>query len=115
VLSPFQALAGLELTLELGVERLREYSLVQKTLLGDLIPDVQGIGADYGAFVTIRRPDAPHLAAELAKRKVKVDARGEYLRICPDILNSRAELEQAATALKDVLPLSSGSPRRIPR
>jgi kynureninase len=114
VLSPFQALAGLELTLELGVERLREYSLAQKTLLGDLISDVQGIGADYGAFVTIRRPDAARLAAELAKRKVKVDARGEYLRICPDILNSRAELEQAANALEEVLPLSSGSSRRNP-
>lgn len=109
VLAPFQALAGLELTLELGVERLREYSLAQKTLLGDLIPDVLGIGSDYGAFVTLRRPDAARIAAELAKRNVKVDARGEYLRICPDILNSRSDLERAASALKDVLPLSSGS------
>ncbi len=70
---------------------------------------MQGIGADYGAFVTIRRPDAARLAVALGKRKVKVDARGEYLRICPDILNSRADLEQAANALKELLPLSSGS------
>jgi kynureninase len=100
VLAPFQALAGLELTLEIGIERLREYSLAQKTLLGDLIPDVQGIGSDYGAFVTVQRPDAVRLAAELAQHDIKVDARGEYLRICPDILTSRSELEQAAGAIR---------------
>jgi kynureninase len=103
VLAPFQALAGLELALELGVEQLRAYSLAQKTLLGDLIPDALGIGSDYGAFVTVRRPDAVRIAAQLAKRNVKVDARGEYLRICPDILNSREELEQAAEALRAAL------------
>ena len=105
-LVPFQALAGLELTLELGVERLREYSLAQKAILGDLIHDAVGVGSDYGAFVTVRRPDAANIARALKQCHIKVDASGEYLRICPDILNPRAELEQAARMLNELLPVS---------
>lgn len=104
VLAPFQALAGLELALELGVERLRAYSLQQKTILGELIPQVTGVGTDNGAFVVARHPEAPRIARDLENRNnVKVDARGEYLRICPDILNSHAELEDAARAIREAL------------
>src|SRR6185436_10424495 len=90
VLAPFQALAGLELTLELGVERLRKYNLEQKALLASLLP-VEGRGKDHGAFVTLKNRDAAQLAAALEKQNIKVDTRGEYLRICPDILNSKDE------------------------
>ena len=103
VLSPFQALAGLEITLELGVERLRAYNLGQKKHLATLLPDAEGAGDDHGAFVTLVHPDATQLAQELETAKVKVDARGQYLRLCPDILNSRAELERAAATLRDRL------------
>jgi len=92
VLAPFQALAGLELTLELGVERIREHSESHKALLKSLLP-VEDHG---GAFVVLRHPGAAALAAELEREGVKGDARGEYLRLCPDYLNSRAELEYAA-------------------
>jgi kynureninase len=91
-LAPFQALAGLELTLELGVERIREHSESHKALLKSLLP-VEDHG---GAFVVLRHPGAGALAAELEREGVKIDARGEYLRLCPDYLNSRAELEHAA-------------------
>ena len=103
VLSPFQALAGLEATLELGVERLRAYNVEQKKHLAALLPDTEGAGEDHGAFVTLAHPEATRLANELEREKVKVDARGEYLRLCPDILNSRAELERAAATLRDLL------------
>jgi kynureninase len=99
VLAPFQALAGLELTLELGAERIRKYNLEQKALLASLLP-VEGAGKEHGAFVTLRRDDAARLAAELEQRGVKVDARGEYLRICPDILTSAEELLRAARIIK---------------
>ena len=102
VLAPFQALAGLELTLELGVERLRKYNLEQKALLGSLLP-VEGTGKDHGAFITLKNPEAAKLASELEKQSIKVDTRGEYLRICPDILNSRDELVRAATRLDEML------------
>jgi kynureninase len=103
VLSSFQALAGLEITIELGVERLRAYNLEQKKHLAALLPDADGAAEDHGAFVTLVHPDATGLAQKLEAAKVKVDARGQYLRLCPDILNTRAELERAAATLRDRL------------
>src|SRR5918999_3004680 len=64
VLAPFQALAGLEVTLALGVERIRVYNLEQKAFLEALLP-VEGAGKDHGAFVTLKRRDAKALAAAL--------------------------------------------------
>ena len=96
VLAPFQALAGLELTLELGVERIRSHNLAQKKLLASLVPGLEGAGTDHGAFVTLKHPGAQVISSKLRERRVKTDARGDYLRLCPDILNTRAELERAA-------------------
>jgi kynureninase len=103
VLAPFQALAGLELTLELGVERIREYNLAQKAVLKSLLP-VQDHG---GAFVVLRHDQAKALCAALEGLGIKTDARGEYLRLCPDYLNSRAELEQAAQVISREAPLKA--------
>jgi kynureninase len=107
VLAPVQALAGLELTLELGVERLRDYSLEQKQLLVDFLAqrgiEAQGAGEDYGAFVTLTHPKAERIAAALATQGVVGDARGDQLRLCPDILNTEAELAQAAEELGALL------------
>jgi len=102
VLAPFQALAGLELTLELGVEPIRAYNLEQKALLKSLLP-VSGDDESFGAFVTLRHQDAKGLAAELEELGIKTDARGEYLRLCPDYLNAREELERAAASLGSLL------------
>ena len=96
VLAPIQALAGLELTLELGVERIRILNLAQKALLASLLP-VDGAGKEHGAFVTLKHPGAQVISSKLRDRGVKTDARGDYLRICPDFLNTRAELEKAAS------------------
>jgi kynureninase len=96
VLACVQALAGLELTLALGVERLRKYSLAQKKILSERIPGCEGAGENHGAFVTLTHPAAKSISEKLEEEGVKTDARGEYLRICPDILNTRAELEKAA-------------------
>ena len=102
VLAPFQALAGLEIALELGVERIREHNLFQKLHLKSLLP-VQGAEADYGAFVTVQHPNAKALSMALEEKGVKTDARGEYLRICPDYLNSRAELQTAAAHIAKLI------------
>jgi kynureninase len=100
VLAPVQALAGLELTLELGVERLRAHNLAQKSRLASLLFEqgvkVAGVGDAYGAFLTVVHSESGAIAKRLHEKGVKVDARGEYLRICPDVLNSDAELERAA-------------------
>lgn len=102
VLSPVQALAGLEFTLEMGVERLRAHNLRQKALLASLLP-VTGSGDDHGAFVTLTRPNAAAISDRLKERGVKTDARGEHLRICPDLLNSEEELRLAAAVLQEEL------------
>lgn len=103
VLGCFQALAGLEFTLEIGVDRLRAYSMAQKALLASLLPGATGADKHFGAFVTLKHGNAAALGAALEKQGVKGDVRGEYLRLCPDILNTRAELERAASTLRDLL------------
>jgi len=102
VLAPFQALAGLELTLELGVDRIRRYNLEQKALLASLLPVDAGY-KEHGAFVTLKHPNAVALCLKLEEQGVRVDARGEYLRLCPDMLNPSAELERAAATLAALL------------
>jgi kynureninase len=101
VLAPFQALAGLEITLELGVARIRAANLVQKRLLASRL-GADGAGDEHGAFVTLRHPEARELSATLEKRGIRTDARGEYLRLCPDYLNARAELERAAALVNEL-------------
>jgi kynureninase len=114
VLTCFQPLAGLEITLELGVERIREYNLAQKAFLKSFLP-VDGSGERHGAFVTLKNDNAKAVSAELEKQGIKTDARGEFLRICPDYLNSREELERAANVsrllFQDSAPPQSGSSR----
>jgi kynureninase len=100
VLAPVQALAGLEFTLEMGVDRLRAHNLEQKKQLSDLLfrhgIEASGVGEDYGAFLTVRNEKAAALSKRLVGYHVITDARGESLRVCPDILNSDEELERAA-------------------
>ena len=102
VLAPVQALAGLEITLELGVEAIRAHNLRQKKLLQERLP-VQGGGADYGAFVTLKRPDAVRLSENLKAKGILTDARGEHLRLCPDFLTSDEELARAIAVLQEEL------------
>jgi kynureninase len=106
VLAAVQALAGLEFTLAVGVERLRAYHLAQKERFAALLEDcgvqVQGAGPEYGAFVTVVHARAKQLAEQLQRRGVKTDARGDHLRLCADLLNTDAELAVAAEALRAV-------------
>ena len=111
VLAPVQALAGLEFTLEIGVERLRAHHLAQKArfaaMLKELGVRIEGSGPDYGAFLTWKHPNAASVAERLLKRGIKTDARGEYLRLCADLLNTDADLERAARELAAIAPGTS--------
>lgn len=108
---PYQALAGLEFTLAIGVARLRAYSLEQQARLAALLA-AGGIAARgalgaqahaHGAFLTVRHPRAADWAQAMDARGVRVDARGEFLRLCPDILNPDAELVRAARVAGEAL------------
>ena len=107
VLAPYQSLAGLEFTLAIEVGRLRAYSLAQQGRLQKLLAaegiETEGGSEDRGAFLIVRHERAGDLASAMDARGVHVDARGEYLRLCPDILNPDAELEAAARHLGDAL------------
>ena len=107
VLAPYQSLAGLEFTLAIEVGRLRAYSLAQQGRLQKLLAaegiEAEGGSEDRGAFLIVRHERAGDLASAMDARGVHVDARGEYLRLCPDILNPDAELEAAARHLGDAL------------
>ena len=109
VLTWYQARAGQIFTLAIGVERLREHSLeIQRRLVGLL--EERGIralggGADRGAFVVVAfatAAQARRCADELNANGVVSDARGPWLRLCPDLLTSVEELERASAALGDV-------------
>jgi len=106
VLVQYQALAGLEFTLAVGVERLRAYSLMQqqrlKQLLGAEGIEAAGASEERGAFLIVKHARAGDLAKAMDARGVHVDARGEYLRLCPDILNPDSELIAAARELGSI-------------
>ena len=53
--------------------------------------------------MTVTHPQAVRLAKALAERGVVGDARGDKLRLCPDILNTESELAQAAEELGALL------------
>jgi kynureninase len=107
VLAHVQALAGLEFTLAVGVERLRAWHLPQKQRFAALLVErgirADGAGAEYGAFLSVRHADTTRLSRELSACGVKTDARGDRLRLCADLLNRDDELARAAGALAAIL------------
>ena len=111
VLPFYQARAGQVLTLAIGVARLRDYSLArQRTLVAALAErGVHAVGGseDRGAFVVVPFAAGSEAAAArcvdaLAARGVVTDARGRWLRLCPDVLTTEAELVRAAAMLAEV-------------
>ena len=103
VLPFYQARAGQTFTLAVGVARLRAYSLQLQQRLVALLAErgvrVEGGTEDRGAFVIVRDARAVMWADQLAQRRVRSDARGQFLRLCPDVLTTDHELETAAEEL----------------
>jgi len=103
ILPLYQARAGQVLTLAIGVERLRAYSLGQQrrlvALLGARGIVAEGGTEERGAFVVVRADAAVALAEALGAHGVHVDARRPWLRLCPDVLTTTDELDRASMAL----------------
>ena len=106
VLTWYQARSGQRFTLAVGVDRLRAYSLSRQRILVERLRaggfDARGASSDRGAFVVVRRDDAVALADAMDRRGVDVDARGPWLRLCPDVLTTGDELARAVDVLGDV-------------
>ena len=96
----YQARAGQLFTQAIGVARLREFSLALQRRLIDLFAErgVQADGGrdDRGAFIVVEHQRATEVACALRREGVIVDARGRYLRFCPDVLTTDVELINAA-------------------
>ncbi len=107
VLTYYQARSGQQFTLAVTVERLREYGQKQlsklKLYLADAGIDAIGGDANHGAFLSVRHANAGDLAKKIAESNVITDARGEWLRLCPDCLTRDDELRTAASALHRTL------------
>ncbi len=102
ILPFYQARAGQVFTQAIGIGRLRQYSLRLQQRLVALLEE-RGVAArggtnDRGAFVVVRHPDARARAETLERSGIVTDARGEWLRMCPDVLTSEKELERVAGA-----------------
>ena len=105
ILPLYQARAGQVFTLAIGVKRLRAYSLAQQRRLVALLrehgAEAAGGTEDRGAFAIVRDANAVRLAATLEARGIHSDARGPYLRLCPDVLTTDAELDSAVRSLAE--------------
>ena len=107
ILPFYQARAGQIFTQAIGVARLREFSLSLQRRLIELLSasDVDAIGGrdDRGAFVVVDHERAAIVAEALRRQGIVVDARGRYLRFCPDCLTTDEELVRAAEAAAPLL------------
>lgn len=102
----YQARAGLRLTLEIGVARLRAYSLEQQGHLAREL-GLRGITVrlpqPHGAFLLLPCPDAPEMVNRLKQWRVNTDARLGHVRLCPDILTTRDEMSRAAEIVRSCM------------
>lgn len=106
VLPLYQARAGQVFTNAIGVARLRAYSLDRQRLLLQALAErgIEATGAteERGAFLILVDERAEAWADGLEQRGVVADARGRFLRLCPDLLTTEAEIAVAAGALAQV-------------
>lgn len=107
ILTYYQARSGQQFTLAMSVERLREYGQKQLGQLKLYLADagIEAIGGDtcHGAFLAVRHKHANNLAKQLAESNIMTDARGEWLRLCPDCLTRDEGLRTAASVLHKAL------------
>jgi kynureninase len=112
VLTYYQARSGQMLALALGLERMRAYGLEQlrclKSYLREVGIDAIGADSDHGAFLAVRLDNASDISTKLAEQGVVTDARGPWLRLCPDCLTRDRELRVAASMLGKMLEQARG-------
>jgi kynureninase len=105
-LTYYQARAGQQLTLQLGVARIREYSMDRlgrlKRYLADAGIEAEGADDNHGAFLTIETDSAVTLAETLEGGGITTDARGRFLRLSPDYLTPDNSLRDAAASVASV-------------
>jgi kynureninase len=106
VLTWYQARAGQQLTLALGVDRIRAYNLDRlsglKRYLAEAGIAANGADEQHGGFLTVEHSEAPSLAQAFEQRGIITDARGRWLRLSPDYLTTDTRMRQTAATLATV-------------
>ncbi|HEV2149953.1 MAG TPA: aminotransferase class V-fold PLP-dependent enzyme [Longimicrobiaceae bacterium] len=102
----YSALGGLEIVLEVGMERIRARI---DALTEDLVKRLREAGFELriaaererrSGIVTARVADSAATVAALAERNIIVDRRGEYVRISPHFYNTVSENELVVAAMR---------------
>lgn len=108
ILPLYQAKSGLELTLALGVGRLRTYALEQLAFLEAALRHHNipvrrgGTNPEHsGAYLLLPHRNASAFCDRLKARSVIADARLGHARFAPDILTTRDELTAAAAVIAE--------------
>jgi kynureninase len=103
VLTYYQARAGQQLALGLGIDRIRRYSMDRlcrlKSYLEAAGVPAKGADDDHGAFLTVEDSQASSLVTALERIRVTTDARAGWLRMSPDYLTRDEELRTVAGLL----------------
>ncbi len=107
VLPIFQARSGLDFTLEIGLETIRQIGLSQLATLRGMLNEFGGIcptnPEEWGGFALLPSPQSGELVRKLKDHGVNVDARGGYVRFGPDLLTTEVEMAEAVKILRRVL------------
>ena len=107
VLTYYQARAGQQLTLALGIDRIRAYALDRLTRLKRYLAEAgiaaQGADDEHAAFLTVEHRAASSLAQALEQRGITTDARSNWLRLSPDYLTTDNQMRETAATLASVL------------
>jgi len=102
IVTAYQANPGLATVRAIGIDQIRAHNL---KLQAHLIEGLQRSGVpvfapqnplEWGAFVLVPHPGAGSFASALKGNGVNTDARGGFVRLGPDFLNTPEELEEAA-------------------
>jgi kynureninase len=102
----YQARAGLQLIIALGLDRLRDHNLRQQEFLADQLRDRRVPLRELpsrGAYLLVPHHDTSTFVSRLKSRGVIADARLGHVRLCPDILTTQDEMTRAATIIAEVI------------
>ncbi len=107
VFTYYQARAGQQFTLALGVDRIRAYTLDRlqrlKRYLAEAGVTARGADEAHGGFLTVNHPHARAIVNTLHEHGVHTDARPNTVRLGPDLLSTDTGLRHAAHTFSQIL------------